>query len=82
MVRFIANFIHYIKFIVERRKDVARYNVEFKAKKTGEWYIKTNTDYINSAYSVAYTQSYGKDYRIVDTETGIVIQQRLTEDNS
>jgi hypothetical protein len=49
---------------------MGRYNVEFKAFKTGEWYVKTSTDYVNSAHSVALTQNYGRAYKVIDTLTG------------
>lgn len=55
---------------------MARYRVEFKAFKTGEWYIKTETDNIGSAYSVARVWSQGRDYRIIDTLTDQIIEQR------
>lgn len=48
---------------------MGRYKVEFKAFKTGEWYTKTSTDNIGSAYSVAQYNSYGRAYRVTDTET-------------
>jgi len=54
---------------------MARYLVEFKAFKTGEWYTKTETDYINSAYSVALVWSQGREYRIIDTETDTIIKE-------
>jgi len=52
---------------------MARYTVEFKAFKTGEWYTKTETDYIASAYSVAKVQSQGRAYRVTDTETWSIL---------
>lgn len=51
---------------------MARYKVEIKAFKTREWYTKTETDHIASAYSVALTQSQGRAYRVTDTEDGRV----------
>lgn len=56
---------------------MARYVVEFKAFKNGEWYVKTETDYINSAYSVARVQSQGRAYRIVDTSTDMIIEEDI-----
>jgi hypothetical protein len=54
---------------------MGRYKVEFKAFKTGEWYTKTETDYINSAYSVALVQSQGRAYRVTDTEEGRILKE-------
>lgn len=54
---------------------MARYKVELKAFKTGEWYTKTETDYKNSAYSVALTCSLGRSYRIIDTENDEIIEE-------
>ena len=54
---------------------MARYRVEFKAFKTREWYTKTETDYIASAYSVALVQSQGRAYRVTDTEEGRIIKE-------
>ena len=55
---------------------MARYKVEFKAFTTGEWYTKTSTDYIRSAYSVAECKSYGRAYRITDTATGSILKEK------
>lgn len=54
---------------------MGRYKVEFKAFKTGEWYTKTSTDSIGSAYSVAQYNSYGRAYRVTDTETDSIITE-------
>lgn len=54
---------------------MARYIVEFRAFKTGEWYIKTETDYIAAAYSVAAVQSQGRASRVTDTEKGLILQE-------
>jgi hypothetical protein len=54
---------------------MARYKVEFKAFKTGEWYTKTETDHIASAYSVAAVQAQGRASRLTDTEEGIILQE-------
>jgi len=54
---------------------MGRYNVEFKAFKTGEWYTKTSTDNIGSAYSVADCNSYGRAYRVTDTDTGSILKE-------
>lgn len=53
---------------------MARYKVEFKAFKTGEWYTKTETDYIASAYSVA-QQSQGRESRLTDTQEDIILKE-------
>lgn len=52
-----------------------RYLVEFKAFKTGEWYPKTRTDFINSAYSSASCNNFGRAYRIIDTHTNKVLKE-------
>lgn len=54
---------------------MGRYKVEFKALKTGEWYTKTETDSFASARSVALVQSQGREYRIIDTEEGRIIEE-------
>lgn len=54
---------------------MARYKVEFKAFKTREWYTKTETDHIASAYSVALTNSQGRAYRVTDTEEGRILKE-------
>lgn len=55
---------------------MGRYKVEFKAFKTGEWYTKTSSDHIGSACSVADCNSWGRAYRVIDTETGAVIKSK------
>lgn len=60
---------------------MGRYKVEFKAFKTGEWYTKTSTDNIGSAYSVADYNSYGRANRIVDSCSGKVLREK-SEDAS
>lgn len=60
---------------------MARYEVEFKAFTTGEWYTKTSTDHIGSAYSVAEYNSYGRAYRIIDTTSGEILKEK-EEDES
>ena len=60
---------------------MARYKVEFKAFQTGEWYTKTMTDSYASACSVAEYNSYGRAYRIIDTDTGAVLREG-SEDSS
>lgn len=54
---------------------MARYKVEFKAFKTGEWYTKTETDHIASAYSVAAVESQGRASRLTDTQEGIILKE-------
>ncbi len=54
---------------------MARYIVEFKAFKTGEWYTKTETDHIASAHSVALVHSQGRAYRVTDTEEGRILSE-------
>lgn len=54
---------------------MARYIVEFKAFRTKEWYVKTQTDHYNSACSVALCSSLGRAYRIIDTETNEIVNE-------
>ena len=54
---------------------MARYRVENKAFKTGEWYTKTETDNIAAAYSVAKIGNWGRAIRLTDTETGEVLYE-------
>jgi len=54
---------------------MGRYKVEFKAFKTGEWYTKTSTDNIGSAYSVAQGSNFGRATRVIDTETNRVLAE-------
>ena len=49
-----------------------RYKVDIKARKTGEWYKKTMTNYYNAAVSVAKCHSFGRAVKITDTQTGEV----------
>lgn len=55
---------------------MGRYKVNFKAFKTGNWYTKTSTDNIGSAYSVAEYNSYGRAYQIIDTATDRVLKEK------
>ena len=50
-----------------------KYKVEFKAFTTGKWYTKTETDYKNSAFSIAKVGNYGRACRLTDNETGEVL---------
>ena len=59
-----------------------RYKVEFKAFKTGDWYTKTETDYVNSAHSVALCSNFGRAYRVTDTDTGNVLLEADEEDGA
>ena len=52
---------------------MARYQVQFKAFKTGEWYTKTDTDSIGGAYSVAKVGNYGRACRLIYSETGRIL---------
>lgn len=52
---------------------MAKYHVDFKAFKTGEWYTKTDTDSIAAASSVAHIGNYGRACRLIDTESGNII---------
>lgn len=61
---------------------MARYKVEFRALKTGEWYTKTETDSIASAYSVAQCSNWGRAYRVTDTDTGNVTLEGNEEDGA
>ena len=51
----------------------ARYEVQLKAFKTGEWYTKTFTDWKRSAYSVANTSTQGRASREIDHLTGDIV---------
>ena len=53
---------------------MAKYRVEMKRYKDGTWYTKTETDYIGPAISVARCYSEGREYKVIDTETGRVIE--------
>ena len=59
-----------------------RYKVEFKAFKTGDWYTKTETDYVNSAHSVALCNNFGRAYRVTDTDTGSVLLEADEDDGA
>ena len=59
----------------------ARYLVEVKPFQNDNWYIKTSTDYINSAYSVGACNTFGRAYRIIDTVTGDILKE-VAEDSS
>lgn len=54
---------------------MARYLVQCKAFKTGEWYPKTETDSKPAAFSVAKIGNYGRACRLIDTETGEVLYE-------
>ena len=52
-----------------------RYHVEFRRLRDNEWYTKTVTDHLPSAYSVARVASQGRAGRIVDTQENRVIDE-------
>ena len=54
---------------------MARYKVEYKSFKSGEWYTKTETDSKAAAYSVAKIGNYGRACRLIDTETDEVLYE-------
>lgn len=53
---------------------MARYRVEMKRFKDGRWYTKTETDNLGSAISVARYHSNGREYNVIDTETGMTVE--------
>lgn len=55
---------------------MAKYEVLFRALKTGEWYKKTETDSIAAATSVALVNSFGRAFKIIDTDTDDVVQEQ------
>lgn len=59
-----------------------RYKVEFKAFNTGDWYTKTETDYVNSAHSVALCNNFGRAYRVTDIDTGSILLEADEEDGA
>jgi hypothetical protein len=52
---------------------MARYVVEFRAFKTGQWYTKTETDSVAAAFSVAKVGNWGRACRLTDTQDGRVL---------
>ncbi len=52
---------------------MAKYEVQFKAFTTGEWYTKTETDSRSAAFSVARIGNYGRACRLIDTETDEIL---------
>ncbi len=52
---------------------MGRYQVQFKAFNSGEWYTKTDTDSKRSAFSVAEIGNYGRACRLIDTETDEIL---------
>ena len=58
---------------------MGRFKVEFKAFTTGNWYKKTETNNIGSAFSVAACNSYGRAYRISDNTTGEILKEMLED---
>ena len=61
---------------------MARYKVEFKAFKTGEWYTKMETDNIGSAYSVAQCHTWGRASRVTDIDMNSVIFEEAEKDGA
>ena len=59
----------------EQNSRLKRYIVEMRAFKTGEWYKKTVTDNIGAAASAAKTANWGRAYRIIDSETGQILDE-------
>ena len=55
---------------------MAKFVVEIKAKRTGEWYTKTETDSYAAACSVAMVQSMGRATRITDTESDEIVYEQ------
>ena len=55
---------------------MAKYRVEMKTFKDGTWYTKTETDSFATACSVASTCSSGREYNIVDNETGSILRHK------
>ena len=62
-----------VKEVAANAQKAARYEVQFKAFKTGEWYTKTLTDFKRSAYSVANTWPQGRASRVIDHLTGEIV---------
>lgn len=62
-----------VKEVSANVQKAARYEVQFKAFKTGEWYTKTLTDFKRSAYSVANTCPQGRASRVIDHITGEIV---------
>lgn len=58
---------------------MARYDVLFKAFKTGSWYKKTTTDSVAAACSVADTCNWGRAYQVIDTITKQIIKQKIED---
>lgn len=52
---------------------MAKYKVEYKAFKSGEWYTSMETDSKPAAFSVAKIGNYGRACRLIDTETNEVL---------
>lgn len=53
---------------------MAKYRVEMKKFKDGTWYIKTETDSYAAACSVASCNSQGREYNVIDNETGAILK--------
>lgn len=48
---------------------MAKYTVYNKAFRTGEWYVKTNTDSKAAAMSVAKIGNWGRAIKVIDNDT-------------
>lgn len=58
---------------------MTKYRVEMKKFKDGTWYTKTETDSLGAAVSVAHNRSDGREYNVVNTETGEIIEHGSEE---
>ena len=52
---------------------MAKYRVEMKKFKDGTWYTKTETDSYAAACSVAKCHRDGREWKVIDTETGAIL---------
>ena len=59
---------------------MARYRVEMKRFKDGTWYTKTETDNLGAAVSVAVNCSKGREYNVIETETGDILRHDEEDD--
>lgn len=51
-----------------------KYRVEMKKFKDGTWYVKTETDSKAAAISVAHNKSNGREYNVIECDTGDIIE--------
>ena len=54
---------------------MVRYQVQFKAFRTGEWYTKTDTDFVASAWAIAKIGNFGRACRLIDSQSGKVLYE-------